>query len=141
MPTNTHENYSRKEIPQSGTDRSFGLVFTVVLAIVGLWPLRHGGGARWWALALSAVFLLAALLIPSLLNPLNRLWFRFGLLLSRVTNPIVLAIMFFLLFTPIGIACRLLRKNLLGLRPDPDRESYWIPREAPLSPETMRNQF
>jgi len=141
MRTSTHERFSQKQEAQSGSDRSFGLVFTVVLALVGLWPVRTGGGVRWWALAASGAFLLAALACSVILRPLNRLWFRFGLLLSRVTNPIVLAVMFFLLFTPMAIVLRVLRKNLLGLRPDPDTESYWIAREPGPAPETMRNQF
>ncbi|MBM3813489.1 MAG: hypothetical protein FJW20_17845 [Acidimicrobiia bacterium] len=141
MQGTTHESYVHKEEVQSSSERSFGFVFTVVMTVIGLWPLRYGGELRWWSMAAAGAFLLAALVYPAVLRPLNKLWFRFGLLLSRITNPIVLAVMFYLLFTPMGWLCRVLGKNLLGLRADKEQQSYWITREPGPAPETMRNQF
>jgi hypothetical protein len=68
----------------SAPERSFGIVFAVVFALIGLYPLIHGGDIRLWALASTLVFGGLAFLWPSLLAPLNRLWFRFGMLRHKV---------------------------------------------------------
>ena len=141
--TNIHETLRREEEIERGTDRGFGLVMATVFAIVGLWPLVFGEGyARVWALIVAALLLIAAVAIPRILKPLNTIWLKFGLLLSRVVNPIVLGLMFYLLITPFALALRLLGKDLLRLRRDPQATSYWINRDPPgPSPESMRNQF
>jgi hypothetical protein len=125
-----------------GSDRSFCFLFAVVLAIVALWPLRSSLAPRWWALMLSAGLLAAGLLRPSLLRPANRLWTRFGLLLHRLTSPIVTAVIFYALITPTGIIMRLLGRDPLRLRFDRSSATYWLPRNPPGPlPNTMRNQF
>ena len=140
--TGHHEDLARSETVKGGSDRAFGLVFTVVFAIVAGWPLLDGNPLRWWALVPAAGFLAAALIRPALLAPLNRLWTRFGLLLHRVVNPLVMGVMFFLLITPMGLALRLLGKDPMRLRRDPAAASYWIAREPPgPAPETMKQQF
>jgi len=138
----THEDLLRTHIVVDGSDRSFGLVFTLVFSIVGLLPLTGGAPIRVWALVIAGLFFAAALLLPGLLNPLNRLWLRFGLLLNRVVSPVVLGLLFYLVFTPIGFLMRMLGKDPLGMRPDPRAESYWISREPPgPDPRTMPKQF
>jgi hypothetical protein len=95
-----------------------------------------------WALGTAAAFLIPALLFPSVLHPLNRLWTRFGLLLHKFTNPIILGILFYLVFTPFGLVFRMVGKDLLRRRRDPNARSYWIERQPPgPAPETMANQF
>ncbi|MBI3471788.1 MAG: hypothetical protein HY013_10570 [Candidatus Solibacter usitatus] len=142
MAVATHEDFSRKEAVKGSSDRSFGLVFTAFFGIYGLWPLWKGGAPRLWSLALSGAFLALALIAPAVLHPLNLLWTKLGLLLARITNPIVTGLMFYVIFTPAALAMRLMGKDLLRLRPDPDADSYWIPRQPPgPPPETMRNQF
>ena len=140
---NTHESLKRDEEIERGTDRGFGLVMATVLVIVGLWPLVFGEGyVRVWALIVAALLLIAAVAIPRILKPLNTVWLKFGLLLSRVVNPIVLGLMFYVVITPFGLALRLLGKDLLRLRRDPHAVSYWVSRDPPgPSPESMRNQF
>jgi predicted membrane metal-binding protein len=143
MSAQTHEDFSRGESAGGGsTDRSFGLVFTAAFAFFGLIPLLRGKPLRPWCLAVSAVFLLLALAVPLALHPLNRLWMRVGLLISKITNPIITGLMFFLVFTPAALLFRLLGKDLLRLKFDPGATSYWIIRQPPgPAPETMRNQF
>src|SRR5207247_87623 len=107
-------------------------------AVIAVWPLHRGQPGRWWALPVSGVFLLLALTYPFLLRPLNRIWTQLGFLLSRVTNPIVIGAMFFVIFTPVAFFCRLLGKDLLRLAPAPGAESYWIRRQPPgPDPESM----
>jgi hypothetical protein len=70
----THESFERTESVQGSSNPAFGIVFTVFFALIGLWPLPWGGSPRWWALGVAAVFLLAALVFPKTLAPLNRAW-------------------------------------------------------------------
>lgn len=127
---------------QSSSDRSFGIVFTVFFAIIGLLPLLHGHGLRLWALAVSAVFLLLALLFPACLAPLNRLWTKFGMLLHHIVSPLALGILFFLVVTPIGLVMRLFGKDPLRLRLDRSASSYWIERTPPgPTADSLKNQF
>ncbi|MCZ6894079.1 MAG: SxtJ family membrane protein [Gammaproteobacteria bacterium] len=132
----------REETVQGSSNRSFGLVFAAVFAIIGLWPLIGDGAVRVWSLAVSLVFLALALLWPVALAPLNRLWTRFGLLLHHIVNPIVMGVLFYLVVTPTGLVMRMLGKDLLRLRFDPQAKSYWIERQPPgPAPETMKDQF
>ena len=127
---------------KSASDRSFGFVFTAFFAIIGLLPLLHGHSLRIWALAVSAVFLLLALLLPACLTPLNRLWTKFGMLLHHIVSPLALGILFFLVVTPIGLVMRLFGKDPLRLRLDRSAGSYWIERTPPgPAADSLKNQF
>jgi hypothetical protein len=137
-----HEDFVREEDIQGSSNRSFGGVFTVVFAAIGLFPLIRGGEIRVWALVIAAVFFLAALLWPAVLAPLNRLWFKFGMLLHRVVSPLVMGMLFFVVVTPIGLLMRLFGKRPLSLEFEPAEQSYWILRQPPgPAPETIKNQF
>ena len=103
----------------AGSNRSFGIVFAAAFAIYALWPLVSGGEPRLWAGGVAAAFALAAFARPQLLTPLNRLWFRFGLVLHHMVNPIVMGLIFFAAVVPVGVVMRMLGKDLLRLRRDP----------------------
>lgn len=135
-----HEDLARGERPEGSSDRGFGLTFAAVFAVVGLWPLLDAATPRLWALAGAAGFAGLAFLAPRLLAPLNRLWTRFGLLLARVTNPIVMGLLFFAVVTPMGLAMRALGKDPLRRRFEPEAASYWIERRPP-GPAPMSRQF
>jgi hypothetical protein len=138
----SHESFKREEEIRPSSNRAFGLVFTVFFTLVGLAPLRHRAPLRWWSLGLALAFLAAALLVPRVLAPLNRLWLMFGLLLHAVVNPIVMALLFFTTVTPIALIMRARGKDPLRLRRDPDARSYWIERQPPgPMPDTMPRQF
>ena len=137
-----HEDLARQEEVESSSDRSFGVVFAVVFTIIGLWPLLHGEEARTWSLVVAAVFLLAALAVPGVLAPLNRLWLRFGALLHRIVSPIILALLFYGVVLPTGLLMRLFGKRTIPTGFDAQAESYWTPRDPPgPAPEGMKNQF
>ena len=104
-----HEDIRRKQEGQGGSDRGFGIVFATFFTLVGLLPLRAQHPMRWWALAAAALLLGVALLQPMWLRPLNRIWTKFGLLLGRVVSPVVTALLFLLVVTPIGLLFRLLK--------------------------------
>ena len=125
-----------------GTERNFGIIFAVVFAIVGLAPLYRTGLVRWWAVAVGAAFLICAFVAPRLLRPLNLLWFKFGLLLHHVVNPIVMGVLYFGAVVPMGLLVRALGKDLLRRKFDKAAASYWIPRDPPAPPPGgMTKQF
>jgi hypothetical protein len=137
----TTETHSFTDIKVSST-RSFAVVFCVVFALIGLLPLISGGGVRAWALAVSAVFLFFTFFFTSVLQPLNILWFRFGMLLSRIVNPIVMLLIYALTIVPFGVAARVFGKDLLKLKLEPNSKSYWIERQPPgPAPESIEQQF
>lgn len=125
-----------------GSDKSFGYVFAVVFAIIALFPLWGGEPPRWWALAIAVVFGVLAVIKPDVLKPLNRAWFKFGMLLSLIMSPIVMGILFFVTVTPIGLIIQAVKKDPLNQKFDPDADSYWVDMTKQETPESsMRNQF
>lgn len=145
QPT-SHEHLSERGDIKIGSNRSFGLVFAAVFTIIAILPILILDGneatMRTWALAVAALFAIIAFVRPELLRPLNTLWFRFGLLLHKIVNPLVMGLMFFVVISPIGLIMRSLGKTSLKKGFDQNIDSYWIPREPPgPAPETMKRQF
>lgn len=139
---NLHEQFERDEPARKSSERSFGFVFTAVFALTGLWPILSGKMPRWWAIALAALFLLAATALPRVLRPLNSIWLRFGSLLHRIVSPLTLGVLFYLTVMPTGLVMRALGKDPLRLRFDRNARSYWIERRPPgPAPDSLRNQF
>ena len=125
-----------------GSERGFGIVFAIVFLIIALFPLLGDGGVRLWSVGVAAVFGGLAFLAPKFLAPLNRLWFRFGMLLSRIVSPIVMGILFFVTVTPTGLIMRARGKDLLRQKLDPDAETYWIEVDPEMAAQSsMKNQF
>ena len=121
-----------------GSNRSFGIVFFTVFLIIATYPLINNGEIKIWSLILSLVFLILGLLNSKILYPLNKIWFKFGLLLGKLVSPLIMAIIFFLVVTPIGILMRILNKDLLNLKFNKSK-SYWIEKNEQKS--KMKNQF
>ncbi len=137
-----HEDFSREEHVKAGTDRGFGLVFAGFFGIISAISLWRGGVTWHWSLPLAAAFLAVALIYPKILAPLNRAWLKFGLLLYKVMNPLILGLLFFVTIMPIGLVMRAFGKDFLRLKLDRNTSSYWIERTPPgPPPQSMRNQF
>lgn len=137
--TATHENITDYYRGEGPSNRGFGFVFAGFFLALALVPVLRHGRLRAWPLAVSGLFAMCALLRPVWLRGMNRVWMRLPRLLSRVTNPIVLGALFFLVFTPVGVFRRLFGADPLRLRFDPAAASYWIRRESP--PSSMDLQF
>ena len=120
------------------SNKSFGIVFFIVFLIVSIYPIFNSGALRSWSLIISIIFLILGLLNSSILSPLNKLWFKFGIFLGNVISPLVMGIIFFLVVTPTGLLMRLLNKDLLNLKFN-NNSSYWIEKTEPKS--KMKNQF
>jgi hypothetical protein len=133
---------SSPEIPLP-SDRSFGLTFVVVFAIIAAWQAWAGRPAIAYTFSgLGTAILVVVLTRPGLLHGLNRAWMRFGALLHKVVNPIVLGGIYFLVFTPVALIMRLAGRDALRRKLDTQAKSYWINREPPgPPPDSLPNQF
>ena len=120
------------------SNRSFGIVFFIVFFVIALYPLTYSQDIRVWSAIISIIFLVLGLLNSTILTPLNKLWFKFGLLLGNFISPIVMGLVFFLVVTPTGLFMRLIGKDLLNLNKK-NVKSYWIDKTGPKS--KMKNQF
>jgi hypothetical protein len=136
-----HEDFTRSLEEKAPSDRSFGLVFTGFFALSAVLPLLRGRPMRVWALVVSGGFLLITFVRPTLFSGANRLWMKLAFLLSRIVNPLVIGLLFFLVLAPMGFLLRLFGKDPLKLKPE-NRSSYWIARNPPgPTPSTMSNQY
>jgi predicted membrane metal-binding protein len=137
---NFHESFAGGEV-KPPSDRATGLVFAAVALIVAV-AWRNSPTVLWAALGVAVMLAIVSLLAPALLKPLNRLWFKFGLLLHRIVNPIVMFAVFALVFVPGGAIMRL-RADPLRVRRVRDTSSYWIDRKETGAPtgSSMTNQF
>ena len=120
------------------SNRSFGIVFFIVFLIISLYPLLNSEPIRIWFLIIALIFLVMGLINSKILTPLNKLWFKFGIILGKIVSPFVMGIIFFLVVTPIGLIMRLFGKDLLNLKFNGNK-SYWIEKSGPKS--IMKNQF
>ena len=119
------------------TNRNFGIVFSIVFIIIAIFPLLNQNDIRYWSLIISIIFLFLAIIKSEILTPLNKIWFKFGILLGKIISPIVMGVIFFFVITPIGIFMRLIGKDILNLKKTKN-QSYWNKKE---STGSMKRQF
>lgn len=123
-------------------NRMFGFVACFFFALIAGVPLLSGGTLRFWAVCLASLFGVVSIIKPSALTGLNILWARFGLLLHRISSPVILAVIFFMILTPFSVIMRLFRKDALQLHFDRYAESYWIICDQnDQVGRSMKNQF
>jgi hypothetical protein len=124
--------------PQS-SNRSFGLLFFIVFIVVGLWPLIKGEAANIYLILISLFFLIFGLINSKILSPFNKAWIKFGEILGLIIAPIIMAIIYFIILTPISLIIRMFGKDLLGLKFMKKQDTYWTKRNKKLG--TMKKQF
>tara|TARA_Y100001949_G_scaffold106701_2_gene90095 strand:- start:696 stop:1064 length:369 start_codon:yes stop_codon:yes gene_type:complete len=120
------------------SNRSFGILFFIVFLIIGLWPIKSGLNPNYIFLVISAAFLILGLVKSKILTPLNKLWVKFGELLGKIIAPLVMAIIYFIILTPISLFLRIIGKDLLDLKMN-NLSSYWKKRDKNIG--TMDKQF
>ena len=120
------------------SNRSFGIVFFIFFLFVALYPLFNNEDLNLWSFIISIIFLILGLLNSKVLTPLNRIWFKFGIILGKIVSPFVMGVIYFLIVTPIGLIMKLFGKDLLNLKYE-NKNSYWIEKTGPKS--KMKNQF
>ena len=125
---------------RNNQNRSFGLLFFVVFLAIALWILTKKGEINFYLISIALIFLVLGLLNSKILSPLNKAWIKFGEILGRVIAPIVMAVVYFLILTPISLLVRLFGKDLIGMKFSNDiKKSYWIKRKKHLG--SMDKQF
>ena len=124
---------------KKSSNKSFGILFFVVFLGLGLWPLTNDNNPNIYLIIISIIFLILGLLNSKLLSPLNSFWIKFGELLGKIIAPMVMAIIYFLILTPISLIVRLFGKDLLGLKFSKQLKTYWMKRKKDLG--SMDKQF
>ena len=124
---------------KKSSNKSFGILFFVVFLGLGLWPLTNDNNPNIYLIIISIIFLILGLLNSKLLSPLNSFWIKFGELLGKIIAPVIMAIIYFLILTPISLMIRLFGKDLLGLKFSKQLKTYWIKRKKDLG--SMDKQF
>ena len=121
------------------SNKSFSLLFFVVFLILALWPLKNGSNINLYFIITSAIFLILGLINSKLLSPLNKSWIKLGEILGMIIAPIVMALVYFVILTPVSFIVRLFGKDLLGLKILKEKETYWIKRKKNIG--SMKKQF
>ena len=123
---------------KKSSEKSFGIVFSVFFFLIGLWPLLNLSSVRVWSIVLAFLFLATAFVYPKVLRPLNHIWIKLGDVLGKFISPIVMALIFFAIVTPISFLVRALGKDLLKLKFSKNT-SYWIRRKQNIT--SMKKQY
>jgi len=105
------------------SDRSFGWTFTGFFALVAFFQP--------WMLALAALTALVTMIRSHWLAPFNRAWMKFGALLHHVVSPVVLGVIYFGIFTPVGVVMRAFGRDVMCRRFEPAQPTYWVRRDPP----------
>lgn len=137
MATQSHESLTSFRRVEASSSRKFGVTVGAILCALALWPaLRHGAQPRYYLLGAGAALVVLGLVVPRVLDPLNALWFKLGMVLTKITNPIVMGIMYFVAVVPMGWMLR--GKDLLRLKRNADADTYWVERATAASPLTKQ---
>ncbi len=123
---------------KKSSNRSFGILFFVVFLILGLWPLFKSQNPSIFLLCISGVFLILGILNSKLLSPLYIIWMKFADILAKIIPPVVMFFIFFIIVTPIGFFLKLIGKDIVNLKFDKKKKSYWIKRA---NIKSMKRQF
>jgi hypothetical protein len=143
-PGGMHEQFDKRDDVKVPTERSFGRTFAIVFALLAAFSYwHHGLSSRFYAsAAVSVAFAMVTLAAPQILRQPNLVWLKFGLLLHKIVNPVIMGVLFFGVFTPMGYAMRLFGIDFLREKRKPQVKSYWIVKSAENIPDSsMKNQF
>jgi hypothetical protein len=121
--------------------RSFGLLVGGIFALTGIWPaVVRGLQPRLWAIVLGSLLILPGLVAPRVLRPAHKLWMGIAHVLGWINSRIIMAVVFFVVFTPVAFFLRLMKKSPIRLGFDKTANSYRVIRQSRLSSH-MKNQF
>ena len=121
-----------------GSNRSFGIVFFLVFLIIGVFPIKNGESINYILISISIIFLFLGIANSKLLTPLNKMWFKLGIILGYILSPIIMGLIFFMVVTPTGLLLKIFRKDVLNLKNN-NKKTYWIIKSKVNS--SLKNQF
>lgn len=128
---------NKKIILKKKDNITFGILFCTIFLVIALYPLKDGGTIRSWSIYIMVIFALITIIRPSLFTFINKLWIKLGFMLGRVISPFVMAFIFFVIVTPIGILLRIFQKDVMRLKKK--KYTYWINGENKI--QSMKKQF
>jgi hypothetical protein len=128
--------------PNNKDLRNFGIIFGSLVALIfGLaLPFIFHHALPLWPWIVLGVFLFVGLLIPRALKPIYYLWMYFGLMMSKITTPLIMGIAFFIVIFPIGVLLRIFKTDPLGLKLDKNVSTYRVPSEH-IKPDNLEKPF
>lgn len=136
----SHESFDRKEKLVVGSDRKFGFTFAAVFFLLSISHLLIPIYVRGVLIVACLITTAVALMEPGRLHTANVQWMRFGMLLSKIISPVILAVLFYAVFLPVGLFLKLIKKDILNLTLKPKADSYWT--DSTLAPPmSMKDQF
>ena len=124
---------------KKSNNRSFGILFFIVFLILGLYPTLKGNSPNIYFIFISIPFIILGLINSKILTPLNNAWIKLGEILGMIIAPIVMAIIYFFILTPISIVVRIFGKDLLSIKFNKQVNTYWINRKKNIN--SMKKQF
>ena len=128
---------NKKIILKKKDNITFGILFCTIFLVIALYPLKDEGTIRLWSIYIMVIFALITVIRPSLFTFINKLWIKLGFMLGRVISPFVMAFIFFVIVTPIGILLRIFQKDVMRLKKK--KYTYWINGENKI--QSMKKQF
>lgn len=132
-------NFDNIELP---SNKKFGFLFTVIFILIGSYFFIKGNSAIYFSsFIISLIFGIITILNSNLLQPLNKIWMRFGLLIGSIVSPIVLGMIFLIIFTPLSIIMKIIGRDELLIKLN-KKVSYWKNSNSKQNyKETLRQQF
>ena len=127
-----------KDKIEIGSNRSFGIVFFIVFLIIGVFPIMSGESINYILVCISIIFLFLGIVNSKLLTPLNKIWFKFGIILGHILSPVIMGLIFFMVVTPTAFILKVFRKDVLNLKNN-NKKTYWIIKSETSS--SLKNQF
>ena len=124
---------------KKSNNRSFGILFFIVFLILGLYPTLKGNSPNIYFIFISIPFIILGLINSKILTPLNNAWIKVGEILGMIIAPIVMAIIYFFILTPISLIVRIFGKDLLSIKFNKQVNTYWINRKKNIN--SMKKQF
>ena len=124
---------------KKSSNRSFGILFFIVILAFGLWPITKNNDPNLFLIIISIIFLVLGILNSKILTPFNNLWIKFGEVLGKVIAPVVMALVYFTILTPISLLLKIFGKDLLGLKLSKKINTYWIKRKKNIG--SMKKQY
>lgn len=127
---------------QLPTNQKFGFFISFLLFLASVFCVYQDEKFIAIFFVFTVIILLAiSIWIPQCLLPLNKLWMQFGFVLGMIVSPIIMAFIFFLIFSPTAIIMRLFGRDELRIKLKKS-ESFWKDRKVPpTSFESFRNQY